>query len=789
MLAGCDDDWNSDKLDGFIDRPDAVDEKKVEYTLTDADYKTIATNKANKALAEAEGTAEALSKLTSNKYFDDVITTQKYMPAFLEDSYPTADDKSSVKVTYNKLVGEPEYVTAIGDAKTYELKAADYAAVWGESISASFLSPKSERKIPELLEAAMPDAQNGNMVMVDYAFSETEPSTGGGTVKMAYQKVDAIDAEGGNYVIAATTQEGNVVTFGALLDESKTYGYMSAQEATVEGNLITCNLDKSLIAVAPTEKGFSLQRPDGKFIYQSGTYNSFNIGSMPETGGDWEFVSNGDGTFAVVNVEKNKTIKLTYYAKDDLYEFGSYPGSSYGVFLNESLLNGNDGGFKIQNITLPEVSSYVWKLDNKYGFKASSNVNKVNYASESWLVTPEIDLSRAKAPVLTFDHALNFLNGNNRADFIELKISEDYDGDVTTATWTTIEVPTWPAGNKWDFVGSDNIDLKAYEGKKVVLAWQYKSTADCAPTYELKNASIKGTNNYYYVDVCLYKEIPETDVVAATRASLGVNRSALYAFDGSAWSEHSVEEATLDVMQPADYSSLGTGYIAKPANVLPIYLKNKYPYAQADDVVAVAYYASSEGAVAAKELKFNGTEWTMTEEAVPFVDQFVKSGGIWKYDPSVVIDLPAGKGQPLSSLYFQAMTDWVWENIDQPNGITAKGQGYVTSYGNNEYYTGASAYQGNIDWRPSAAKSQYPAEYGEMTDEEIVALMKERTIKVMQEVVASLNPDAKMVDGVDVTYTINFGVYTGTAENWTIVYKVIGDGKFEYVEDSLKKRN
>ena len=56
------------------------------------------------------------------------------------------------------------------------------------------------------------------------------------------------------------------------------------------------------------------------------------------------------------------------------------------------------------------------------------------------------------------------------------------------------------------------------------------------------------------------------------------------------------------------------------------------------------------------------------------------------------------------------------------------------------------------------------------------------------EVLASLNPDAKMVDGVDVFYTINFGVYTGTAENWTVVYKLVADGKFEYVEGSLAKR-
>ena len=76
MLAGCDDDWNEDKLDGFK-RPDVTDIKNIEYTLTDADYKSIAGNKTNKALAEAEGMADQLAKLTNNKYFTDEITAAK----------------------------------------------------------------------------------------------------------------------------------------------------------------------------------------------------------------------------------------------------------------------------------------------------------------------------------------------------------------------------------------------------------------------------------------------------------------------------------------------------------------------------------------------------------------------------------------------------------------------------------------------------------------------------------------------------------------------------------------
>ena len=55
---------------------------------------------------------------------------------------------------------------------------------------------------------------------MNYAWSETEPSTGGGAVKMVYQKVTSIDAEGGNYVIVAPTKD-NTWIFRSVKDPDK----------------------------------------------------------------------------------------------------------------------------------------------------------------------------------------------------------------------------------------------------------------------------------------------------------------------------------------------------------------------------------------------------------------------------------------------------------------------------------------------------------------------------------------------------------------------------------------
>ena len=352
VLAGCDDDWNEDKLDGFK-RPEVTDIKKIEYTLLDADYKAIATNKTNKALAESLGLSDALSKLTNDKYFTDEIPASKFIPAFLSDTYPTADDKSAIKVTYSKLVGEPEYLATIGEAKHYQLTSDDYAKVWGESVKAPFLSPKTENRISKLLGEAMEDAAEGDMVMVDYAYSETEPSIGGGEEKMVYQQVSEITEEGGNYVIVAPDKEGNLIPFGKLQDESKNYGYMAGEAVTVTNGFITSDVTDYVIAVAPSSVGYTLQRPDGKFIYQQGTYNSFNLGAtIPDNAfADWVFQPIQDGMFTLVNDKNKKTVKLNFYEKGGTYSYGCYPGTSFGEYLNASM-KVNDGDFKAQNIAL-----------------------------------------------------------------------------------------------------------------------------------------------------------------------------------------------------------------------------------------------------------------------------------------------------------------------------------------------------------------------------------------------------------------------------------------------------
>lgn len=274
----------------------------------------------------------------------------------------------------------------------------------------------------------------------------------------------------------------------------------------------------------------------------------------------------------------------------------------------------------------------------------------------------------------------------------------------------------------------------------------------------------------------------------ALRAATAVTSnsvSAVYAFDGNNWKANT----SINLLQAADYTAMGMKYfnLEKPDEYLPTYLKVNFPYAKTGDtkLVAYKYYASSKTSLVCDQYTFNGSLWQKTNGVTEESAQFVRTNGKWMYDPNVEITLPGGKGVEISTKYYQACVDWVYEHIDKPLGSTGLKDGnfYISKYGNNEYYCGTSAYQGNVDLRPAKAKEQYPAGYEGMTDEQIETLMMDRFCKeVLPGALATLHADAAPVAGLEVVYTINFAVYNNATTNHTVRYKVTAPGTFEFID-------
>ncbi len=267
---------------------------------------------------------------------------------------------------------------------------------------------------------------------------------------------------------------------------------------------------------------------------------------------------------------------------------------------------------------------------------------------------------------------------------------------------------------------------------------------------------------------------------------------ALYEFKGS-WEP--VKDAL--VLQPSDYTAMGQTYEnlsgTSPETLLPIYLKQRLPYAAAGEskVVAYKYYDGTSTAMRANLFEFDSSEWKLNFGAT--TDQFTRDNGKFVYNPSVIITLPYKRNTDPSYTYFMKCLDWVFENVTKkldpdatPANGTQPGPIFIDYRGNAEFYSGASAFYGNVDVRAATAKSHAPTgytEYDGLSDDEISNLLVKRfCLETMHYAVGVMNPDAKPVDGIEVTYTFNVTFYVngGSAQEHSVVYTVTGPGEFKY---------
>ncbi len=160
---------------------------------------------------------------------------------------------------------------------------------------------------------------------------------------------------------------------------------------------------------------------------------------------------------------------------------GSTPKPATG--LNASFAAG-DEGFTIKDISLSGTLTYVWKYDDtKHYMKAGAYAGGKNNPAQSMIISPVFSLEGLTTATLTYDQAAKYLV--NAA--AELQVLASTDG----ANWTKLTPSTYPTGDNWNFV-STTCDMSAFAGKKTVyVAFQYTSTADAAPTWQVKNVVVK----------------------------------------------------------------------------------------------------------------------------------------------------------------------------------------------------------------------------------------------------------------------------------------------------------
>lgn len=142
-----------------------------------------------------------------------------------------------------------------------------------------------------------------------------------------------------------------------------------------------------------------------------------------------------------------------------------------------------------ENVTKPESLETIWSwksYQGAYYLNATAFVsNTEKYATESYAVSPVVDLTGCSNVSCTWESAAKFQT--TLKDLCKFCVREE-----GSTAWTEVAIPEWPAAGAWTWSSCGTVDLSAWEGKKVNFAFKYGSTAQDADTWEIRNFYVNG---------------------------------------------------------------------------------------------------------------------------------------------------------------------------------------------------------------------------------------------------------------------------------------------------------
>ena len=109
-----------------------------------------------------------------------------------------------------------------------------------------------------------------------------------------YKKATSITS-GESYLLVA--QRDDATRYAKPLNDTYTYGYLST--SNISGLTETIEVNKKYddgFVLTAMDGGYSIKDCYGRYLYQSGTYNSFNVGETPQA---WTIEPQADGTFKI----------------------------------------------------------------------------------------------------------------------------------------------------------------------------------------------------------------------------------------------------------------------------------------------------------------------------------------------------------------------------------------------------------------------------------------------------------------------------------------------------------
>ena len=150
------------------------------------------------------------------------------------------------------------------------------------------------------------------------------------------------------------------------------------------------------------------------------------------------------------------------------------------------------GGFNSDWTTANVTGTQVWNTSNQGNgtnyYAMMNGFASVNNANEDWLISKTVSLVGKTKAAVSFTSDVRYA-GNA----LQVYATENYTGNPATTTWVLLPAVLDTNNAAFgDWVSSGNVDLAAFLGKNVRVAFKYTSTTSASATWEIDDFKIKG---------------------------------------------------------------------------------------------------------------------------------------------------------------------------------------------------------------------------------------------------------------------------------------------------------
>lgn len=308
---------------------------------------------------------------------------------------------ASYTVSFEPATIEPRTIESTGEASYAETFTLDYATEYTVSVVANPADTENY-KASAPATATFTTGENPN--------------------HQVYTMVgDDANLGEGQYIFAALN--GTEYLAATSLEESKPYGYLPFAAVMVNENQIASNTTNDAYAftleASDTPGQYYLKDTYGRYMYNSGSYNSFNVASSKDTDNTylWTISMESDGTVSLKNVASGKWMQRD---------------ASYGTFgIYDTEKGARPYAFKLNDGSLvpPTPKPILAVSSENVAFAAAGESKEVTYTAEN------LGSNQVFAEI-SGDGAGQFSVGQIEAESVTVTAIENTETTAKTATLT-----------------------------------------------------------------------------------------------------------------------------------------------------------------------------------------------------------------------------------------------------------------------------------------------------------------------------------------------------------------